>query len=303
MPNLKFAFLGSSELSIYVLEELLKLGYPPALIVTLPGQPRGRGLNLQDNIVKTWAEEKGLPVLIPAKFNSEETEKILAQYDMALVASFGKIISERILLAPKKGILNIHPSLLPKYRGPSPIQAQILADEKEIGVSIIKLDKEVDHGQLLAQEKLPKVLNLLKEPINFNELEKITAIAGAKLFVKISSDYLENKIKLVEQNHTGATFTKKIEKNDGLLDLEFDKPYDCYLKTLAYSDWPGTFFFLPPRHQNATPPKKGGDEAKEKKLRVIIKESEYKDGAFYILKVLPEGKKEMPYDDFLRGLK
>jgi methionyl-tRNA formyltransferase len=120
------------------------------------------------------------------------------------------------------------------------------------------------------------------------ELKEIMAKTGVKLLIDNLDSWINKKIEAIEQDHNQATFTKKVEKNDGLLDLEFGKPYENYLKTKAYYPWPGTFFFV---------------NKDDKKIRVIIKESEYTDGKFSILKVLPEGKKEMSYEDFLRGLK
>jgi methionyl-tRNA formyltransferase len=208
----------------------------------------------------------------------------LKDYDLFLVASYGKIIPKIILDMPKYGVLNIHPSLLPKYRGPSPLQTQILNNENEIGVTLMLMDELVDHGPIIAQIKT----GISNWPVNLLELKEITAKAGVKLLITNLDAWIEGKLKPTEQNHDQATFTKKIEKNDGLLDLEFGKPYENYLKTKAYYPWPGTFFFITK-----------GDQ----KIRVIIKDSEYSDGKFIIKKVLPEGKKEMSYKDFLRGLK
>jgi methionyl-tRNA formyltransferase len=157
-------------------------------------------------------------------------------------------------------------------------------DEKNIGVTLMFMDEKMDHGPIIAQE----VISIPNWPVGFERLEEITAKIGIKLFVEKLNSWIDGKIKPVEQNHTEATFTKKVEKVDGLLDKEFAKPYENYLKTLAFQPWPGTFFFI----------NKNGQ-----KIRVIIKDSEYTDGKFIIKKVLPEGKKEMSYDDFLRGLK
>jgi len=281
--NIDYIFLGTSNFSVFCLNELKVLGLLPNLIITSPDKPKGRGLVMEPNPVKAWAEENNVKFLTPTKLDQNFINYLQStKYDLLLVASYGKIVPKVILDMPKYGVLNIHPSLLPKYRGPSPLQTQILNDENNVGVTIIKLDEQVDHGSLIAQEKI-----ILENILNFNELEKITAKAGAKLLFRILPDWINGRIKEVEQNHEDATFTKKVEKNDGLLNLELDKPYDCYLKTLAYSDWPGTFFFID----------KNGI-----KIRVIIKESEFIGDKFIITKVLPEGKKEMSYEDFLRGL-
>jgi methionyl-tRNA formyltransferase len=307
MSNLKIAFFGNSKFSVFCLEEMKNLGQTPDIIITTPDRPMGRKMQLTKSETKVWAEENNVPFIEQEKLKDETFLEKLKAYDLFIVASYGKIVPKVILDMPRYGVLNIHPSLLPKYRGPSPLQEQILNDEKNIGVTVMKMDEQIDHGPIIAQSKI----EIPNWPVNLIELKAITAKVGIKLFIDNLDAWINGKIEPVEQNHAEATFTKKAEKNDGLLDLEFGKPYENYLKTKAYYPWPGTFFFIakkhnfttPPRHQNATPPKIGGDEAIEKKLRVIIKESEYTDGKFIITKVLPEGKKEMNYEDFLRGLK
>lgn len=289
MINSKITFWGSSEFSVYCLEELKNLDILPSLIITTPDAKVGRGLILTANIVKIWAKQNDIPCLTPNKLNKDfivELKNIGG--DIALVASYGKIIPQEIINLPKYKTLNIHPSLLPKYRGPSPLQEQIINNDKATGVTIMQIDEQVDHGPIIIQEKLSESHNLVNKPVSFNELEKITAKMGVVLFAKILPLWIAGEIKATEQNHSEATFTKKVEKNDGLIDLELDKPARNYLKYLAYSTWPGTFFFL----------NKDG-----KKIRVIIKDTEYKDEQFIINRVLPEGKKEMSYDDFLRGIK
>ncbi len=286
MPNQKinYVFIGSSNFSTAVLSELQKNNFLPSLIITTKGKAKGRGLLVQENIVKIWADKNGVPVIIPEKFNSEETEKILTKYDLALVASFGKIIGEKILSAPKMGTLNIHPSLLPKYRGASPLQSQILADEKNIGVTIIRLDKEMDHGPIIAEETA--ILDTW--PVSEDCLSKVLAVQGARLFVNTLPKWQNREIKETEQSHNEATFTKKSEKSDGELDIINGDPYKNYLKFLAFSTWPGTYFFV---------------EKDNKKIRVLIKDAQYQNQQFIIKTVVPEGKKEMSYDAFRRGLK
>ena len=283
--NIKIAFWGSSKFSVYCLEELKSQAVLPTLIITTPDMPTGRGLKLTPTPVKVWAEQNNIECLAPNKLDADFlTQLSTYNLDLSLVASYGKIIPKNIIDLPKYNSLNIHPSLLPKYRGSSPLQEQILNDEKNVGVTIMQIDEQVDHGPIVSQ----KMSEITGWPVKFETLEKITAEGGVKLFVDILPNWILGKIKPTEQIHSEAIFTKKVEKNDGLLDLEFDDPYKNYLKFLAYSTWPQVFFFI---------------EKDEKKMRVIIKDAEYINGQFKILKVLPEGKKEMPYEDFLRGLK
>ena len=284
MNNIKIAFFGNSKFSVFCLEEMKNLGQTPDIIVTTPDRPSGRKMQLTKTETKIWAEENNVPFIEQEKLKDESFLEKLKNYDLFIVASYGKIVPKVILDLPKYSVLNIHPSLLPKYRGPSPLQEQILNNEKNIGVTVMKMDEQIDHGPIIAQSKIEIPI----WPINILELKEITAKEGVKILLANLNNWIEGKIKTIEQNHIEATFTKKVEKNDGLLDLETSNPFENYLKTKAYYPWPGTFFFVT----------KG-----EQKIRVIIKESEYKDGSFHILKVLPEGKKEMSYEDFLRGLK
>ena len=282
--KIDIVFFGSSIFSTICLEELKNSGILPTLIITTPDMPTGRGLKLTSTPVKLWANKNRIECLSPAKLDSSFINILnIRSYDLFLVASYGKIIPESIINLPKYKTLNIHPSLLPKYRGPSPLQEQILNDDKNIGVSIIVLEKKVDHGPIVAQKKII----IPNWPVKFDELEKILAVEGSKLFAEILEDWVNAKISPVEQEHSKATFTKKIEKNDGLIDLEFDDSYVSFLKTKAYNPRPGTFFYI----------NKNGQ-----KYRIIIKDSEYLDNQFLIKRVLPEGKKEMNYNDFLRGL-
>jgi methionyl-tRNA formyltransferase len=285
MNNLNLAFFGTSDFSLFCLEEMKRQGILPTIIITAEDKPKGRKLILEANPVKIWAMENNIEYLTPKKLDADFISKISSlKSDLFLVASYGRIIPKIILDLPKYGVLNIHPSLLPKYRGSSPLQEQILNDEKNIGVTVMLMDEQVDHGPIIAQAKA----EIPNWPVNLMELKEIMAKTGVKLLIDNLGSWISKKIEAKEQDHSQATFTKKVEKNDGLLDLEFGKPYENYLKTKAYYPWPGTFFFI---------------NKEDKKIRVLIKDSEYMDGAFHILKVLPEGKKEMSYEDFLRGLK
>lgn len=291
-----FVFFGSSRFSVICLEELKRLGIAPTLIVTTPDQPKGRKLILTKTGVKIWAEQNSIDCLSPEKLDADFIYKLEAvSSNLYLVASYGKILPKKIIELPKYGTLNIHPSLLPKYRGPSPIQEQILNNEQNIGVSLMKMDEQVDHGPIIARQGLSLALegeSLSSWPVSFTELEKITAEIGAKLFLDKLDDFITGKIIPIEQDHASATLTKKVKKEDGLLDIVNSNPYQNYLKFLAYSDWPKTYFFAEKYQGNSL-----------MKIRVKIVDAEFTDGQFIIKKVVPEGKKEMSYQDFLRGVK
>jgi len=288
--DIKIAFFGNSEFSLIALEELQKLGVMVDLVVTTPDKPQGRKMILTPTETKVWAENNSIEYSEVAKLKDESFLEKIKDYDLFIVASYGKIISKIVIDIPKYKVLNIHPSLLPKYRGPSPLQGQILNDEKEVGVSIMLIDEQVDHGAIVAQKKV----EVPGWPVGFNELSLVLGKAGAQLLTEILPDWIKGKITPREQDHDKATFTKKIEKADGLISFPEVEPrgirgnYQDYLKILAYENWPQAFFEA---------------ERRGKKLKVIVKKAVWKNDSLEILRVLPEGKNEMDYTAFLLGLK
>ena len=254
--SVNFAFFGTDEFSVNVLETLKEKGLIPSLIITTPDKPKGRKLLLTPPEVKIWAEKNKISYIQPAKLDSALIDKLKA-LDFSLVASYGKIIPFEILELPRYKTLNIHPSILPELRGPSPIQETILRDLKP-GVTIIKLDAKVDHGPIIAQRKL----ETKNWPIKTSLLSPLLAQLGAKLFTEILPDFLSGKIKEEPQDDSVATFTKKIEKNDALIDLTAD-PKANYKKILAYDIWPRAFFFK---------------DVKGKQTRVVVTSAKLENG-------------------------
>jgi methionyl-tRNA formyltransferase len=281
--NIKTVFMGSSEFSIGVLDELKANDLLPDLIVTSPDKPRGRKMIITPNEVKSWGLTNNIPVNTPAKLRDPEFLELIKQYDLQIVASFGRIIPDSVLNAAKFGALNIHPSLLPKYRGPSPLQTTILNNDRDLGVTIMLLDAEVDHGELLGQVKVATD----KWPLSFTELYSLTAKEGSKLLISLLPKWINKEIKAIPQDHSQATFTKKVEKTDGEIKLT-DDPYKNLLKIKAYSHWPQAYFIA---------------DKKGVPIRVKITDADWENNELVIKKVIPEGKNEMDYKAFLNGLK
>jgi len=277
-----FAYFGTDEFSVAVLDELFREGILPTLIITPPDRPKGRDKVLTPPPTKVWALEKKIPFLQPEKLDQTLIGELRNNpYDLFVVASYGKILPQSILDIPVHGTLNVHPSLLPKYRGPSPIESQIINDEKEVGVSIMVLDEKMDHGPLLIQEAIHERALPMPAPV----LLRILADIGGRLLAKVMSPYLQGEIDPEPQNDGYATFCTMIKKEDGEIDLAGDQRKN-YCKYLAFTGWPGTFFFM---------------ERKGQKIRVLIKDAFYENDKFKIKRVLPEGGREMSYEDFLRG--
>ena len=232
------------------------------------------------------------------------------QPDVGILASFGAIVSPQILNFPKHGILNIHPSLLPKYRGSSPVQTAILNGERQTGVTIIKMDEEIDHGPIVAQftEEILPTDN--SESLYFRLFS-----AGAEVLKTILSAYLEGRIKLREQNHAQATYTKKLTREDGFIPLEKLKEaimgnnaeiVDRQIR--AYYPWPGTYTIIkfksplrgiPSECQNSKSKINPKSKIQNKRLKILKAHLENKK--LILDQVQLEGKKPVSFKQFCEG--
>jgi methionyl-tRNA formyltransferase len=286
-----FVFFGTPEFSKIVLEKMKTVGLIPSLIVTGEDKPVGRKLVITPPPVKVFAEENKIPYLqFKSLKNADLVEKIKSyskeSFDFFVVCAYGKIIPKNILDLPKKGTLNIHPSLLPKLRGASPIQSAIL-EEKETGVTIMLLDEEMDHGDILSQKVLKIPEDIKEFPTYESKLEIVLADVGAKLLIETIPKWIDGEIQAKPQEHILATFCKKIEKEDAFLDLK-DIPEKNLRKIMAYEKWPKAFFF---------------EERNGQKTRIIVKsahiEKTENGDTLVIDRIIPEGKKEIDYKDWI----
>lgn len=283
--NSRFVFFGTPEIAVFVLEELADANFLPSLIVTNPDAPKGRKLVLSPSPVKEWAITHSIPTLQPETLTDDTVCEILKKEASAffVVAAYGKIIPKNILEIPTYGTLNVHPSLLPRFRGASPIRSAILKDERTTGVTIMLMDEKLDHGPILAQERV--TIESPAWPIRGSELDELLARKGGVLLAHTIPEWLSGTISAHEQDHDSATFCTKICKGMGEIDLSKD-PYENLLKIRAYDGWPGTYFFR---------------EHKGKRVRVKICDATLdSDGSLLITRVIPENKNEMSYNEFLR---
>ncbi len=264
---MNIAFFGTPRFATIILDELARVGLIPALIVSAPNAKAGRGLELTPPPTKTWALSHNIPCLQPEKIDDDFITTLRAKgYELFVVAAY---------------VLNVHPSLLPKFRGASPIEGQILADDPEVGVTIMLIDAEVDHGPIIAERKR----TISDWPPKASALEETLARDGGRLLAEVLPKWVMGEIAAHAQDHERATYTKKITKEDGLLDLSGD-PRLNFLKIRAFDPWPGTYFFV----------ERGG-----KKIRIKITDAKLTGGNLEILRVIPEGRREMSYEDFMRG--
>ncbi len=284
--NLAWAFFGTSKFSVIILDALKAHGFIPTLVVTVEDKPQGRHMTLTPPATKIWAEENDIHYVQLKTLRQDESVKIITSYaphgfDLFIVASYGKIIPQNILDIPRHGTLNVHPSLLPRLRGASPLQSSVLT-ENETGVSIMLLDADIDHGPILAQEKIN-----IEWPPYEEDLEKIAGEVGGNMLGTVIPQWIQGAIQPIEQNHTLATLCGKIEKEQGEL-FETDSVETKLRKIRAFHVWPSAFFYF---------------THKDKKIRIKVTRAHIENDELVIEKIIPEGKKEMNYRDFLKGLK
>lgn len=253
---MKYIFFGGQEsrFAQIVLDELTRAGMPPVLAVRDAKAPLDldylRSLNA----------------------------------DFFLVAAFGKILKKELLEIPPKGTIGIHPSLLPKYRGASPIQSVILNGEKETGTAIFLIDEKVDHGSVLGMEKIA-----VDPEDTYSTLAEKLAFLSAELFIKVIPKWLDGSLQPVVQDESEATFTKKFLTSDAEVDLKADEQKKIHLKVLSLNPEPGVFTLM--KLKNG------------KTIRLKILEARYENEALVLVNVQPDGKKAMAYKDFLNGYK
>lgn len=277
VKNLNIIFFGTPDFAVPALKSLSASAYHIAAVFTQPDKPIGRKQVLSPPPVKFKAESLKLKVFQP---NTLKDDRVFNDFknlnpDICVIAAYGKMIPKRYLDVPTYGFLNIHPSLLPKYRGPSPIQTAILNGERETGVTIMVVDEEMDHGPILAQQEFP-ISNF-----QFLKLQKELAELGAKLLIKTLSEYINGDINPMKQNHNQATYTKLLTREDGRINWN-KSARETYDQIRALNPEPGTWSIWKGKIMN-------------------IKKAEFADGKINIQTIQIEGKKEMTFQEFLNG--
>jgi len=235
--NPRIIFFGTPDLAVPVLERLVQEGYAPVAVVTAPDQPVGRKKTLTPPPVKTTAEKYAIPVLQPASLkNSVFREEFSSlKPDLCVVAAYGKIIPKDYLIVPEFGFLNIHPSALPEYRGPAPIQAAIRDGKTETAVSLMLLDEAMDHGPIIAAKQAP-----LDPEGYYPEIAQHLFEQGAQLLIDTLPSWLAGSITPQEQDHAKATVTKLLDRQDGHIDWN-QSSKAIFNQIRALSHEPGTW--------------------------------------------------------------
>ncbi len=300
---MKIVFFGSDQFSIKALEACLHSGMELVLVVTTPPQKKGRGLKLDSSEIFDYCQAKGLPVIeYPTLRESKVSADLLAlRPDIFVVASYGKLIPNNLLEIPKYR-LNVHPSLLPKYRGSAPIHWPILNGDKETGMTILDIAEKLDAGDIYYQEKIA-----LDPRIDAAELASELARFSYGILKKVLILVQDGKLRGVPQNEAEATLAPQLSKSDGALSFS-DMTADAIdRKVRGLQPWPGAFCFIKNDRIALLKTDLPGEATSDKPgtLLAIDKDGGIriatKEGVLKILQVKPEGKKAMPAADFARG--
>lgn len=274
---MRFVFLGTTEFSATLLTCLLKRGFRPALVVCNPDRPFGRKKLITPPPSKRDALEASLPVFQPENLDhNAEIELANAEADFFVLADYGKIIPPAILRLPRLGIIGVHVSLLPKYRGPSPMQSAILNGEKETGVSLYLLDEKIDHGPLLAQTKFAL------DNRTFLELRGEGARLACELLTRILPEFAAGKITPQPQDETLATYTRRFTLDDGFVD-----PQRLQLASSGKNQEEAESILRKIRALNPEP----GVWTTEAGKRVKLLEAEIQDSRLILKRIQIEGEK------------
>ena len=324
---MKYIFFGSSEFAKIVLEKLLQNNLKPVLVVTQPPKPKGRKQILSPSLIQIFAEQEKISCFVPTNLNVEDFIQTIKnlQPDLILLTAYGKIIPSVLLKLPPKGFINLHPSLLPKWRGATPIQSTILADDKEAGVTLFLMDEQIDHGPIIQNT----VYSIQYTRITYSELSKQLAEIGADLIIKTIPRWLNGEIIPLPQDESLATYCHKITSEDEKINWQTSAE-EIDRKVRALNPNPGVYFECSPacagREKKGSERSEGSYTLANNKIIKIIEgfplfdsqlsinknpggifEYERKmaikcNSGFYIIeKLKPAGKDIMTSESFLNG--
>ncbi len=300
---MKLIFLGTPSFAVPSLERLHQSHHQILAVITQPDRPRERGLKITESPVKVRASSLGIPVLQPEKASAPDAiEQVRSlRPDAAVVVAYGQILRPAFLAVPPMGCINLHASLLPKYRGAAPIQAALVAGERETGVTTILMNEGMDTGDILLQETVP-----ISDADTAATLHDKLADVGASLLVKTIDRLDPKEVTPQPQDSSKATYTKKITKSDAQIDWK-RSPIEIFNQVRAYDPWPGCETMLgekPLKIWKVAPAKESRESGKPGEILsveggdVIVQAGR---GAIRILELQMPGGRRMTAAEFLRG--
>lgn len=273
---MKIVFFGTPDYVLPILKEIHRKfvtgpGISPIVaVVTRPPKPVGRKQIMEYSPVDKWAHEKGIDTF----YSANELLESNLDFDLGILASYGEIIRKEVINLFPQGILVIHPSLLPKYRGASPVQSAIANGDKNTGLTVFRMDEKMDHGPIISS--FPEEIT---EDDTYESLRNRLFEKSADFVVNMIPNYIKQKIKLKPQDEDQATYTKIISKQDGFVDIEKDAPETIERKIRAYNPWPGVWCYF-----------------NDKRLKILKAHIEL--GRLIVDEVQLEGKNPVSYKQF-----
>ncbi len=299
---MKVVYMGTPDFAVGPLEAIIKAGHQVSAVVTQPDKQKGRGREVQMSPVKKCALQYGIPVLQPVKIREEEAIKELSSYpaDIFVVAAFGQILPKKVLNMPKFGCINIHASLLPKYRGAAPISWVIINGETETGVTVMQMDEGLDTGDMLLKEKVIIEAKDTGESLHDKLME-----AGARLIVEALPKIERGELKPEKQDESLASHVGKISKSLGLVDWEKDA---ASLERLVrgLNPWPSAYTLYKGKTLKIWEADEGSQEGLGEPGCVTEVGKDFftvatGDGSLQIRSLQLEGKRRMTVKEFLLG--
>lgn len=300
----KILFMGTPEFAVPSLKALAEEGYPIVGVVTQPDRPKGRGRKLIPSPVKTCALTLGIPAYQPERVRDQGFLDIFKKIapDMVALAAFGQILPRKIIELPRLGCLNVHPSLLPRYRGAAPINWALINGDTETGVTIMLMDEGVDSGDILLQEEVA-----IEPDDTFDDLHETLSTMGAKLLVQAVRGVANGTITPTPQDTSLVSLAPRLERGVGHVDWT-DEPGKIVNLIRGLSSQPGAYSFFRDKklkifYAVAGKEKSSGEKEPGKlgKLMEAGLQVATRDGHVYLQDVQLEGKKRMPIEEFLRG--
>ena len=308
--SLRIVFLGTSEFALPALQRLSESDYEIAGVYTQPDRPAGRGRHEKPSPVKEMALRHGLPVFQPPRISAPESVEALAALkpDVMVAAAYGQILRQPVLDVPPRGVLNIHPSLLPRYRGASPVAAAILAGDSETGVTIMLMVLALDEGPILSQRRIA-----IDPRDTTGALTERLAREGAHLLMETLPAYVDGSLQPRPQDASLASYVSTVKKEDGLIDWTLPA-VQVWRRVRAYNPWPGAFTHLDGsvlRIHEAWP--LAGESGEPSGTVVALPASveepardagfavQTGDGLLAVLRVQKEGRRAISATEFLRG--
>jgi methionyl-tRNA formyltransferase len=294
----QIVFMGTPDFAVPVLKALIER-YDVIGVVTQPDRPAGRNRQVQPSPIKVVAQEAGIPAFQPEKLRRTEAINELKEWqpDVFVVAAFGQILPQAVLDIPPHGSINVHASLLPRWRGAAPIQACIRAGDAESGITIMKMDAGLDTGPMLSQRAIPLAADETGQSLH----DKLS-ILGVELLLDTLPGYLSGEIQPTPQDESGVTYAPQIQKEEGQIQWTQDA-ISIERLVRAFTPWPGTY-----THWNGQQLKIHTGEAGKGRAEPgqIVKTANgiavgTGDGLFMLHRVQMAGRKAMPIEEFIKG--